>query len=222
MGIVGGAMTVARYRVEGDLPEHWRDVFRDRLEEFAFREPALDQGKEEVEGWTQVHNLLDAEFGDFNRWLYNDYAVFALRVDKKRLPAKLFKATVDKECQRWCAERELQRCPAQVKDDIKERIEADWLARTLPSVSVTECAWSIGGRYLVLHSLSESTADRFRKRFYRTFGMRLVPWSPLDWLSSDELVDAMVATSPVLYGPAELPELRGSAPEVAAPPPGGA
>lgn len=206
MGITGGALTVARFRVEGDLPEAWRDAFRDKLTEFAFREPPVAQGKEEVEGWCQVHNLLDTDFSDFNRWLYNDYAVFALRVDKKRLPAKLFKATLEKECQKWCAERDVERCPATIRTEIKERIEADWLARTLPSVAVTEAAWSIHHRYLVLHGLSDAISDRFRKRFFRTFGLRLVPWSPLDWLQDRALVESLIGRAPTLVR-ADIPSL---------------
>ena len=90
MGLLTGGMTVRRFRVAGELPTGWRESFRERLDKMAFREPPTRMGKEEVEGWVQVHNLLDTSFEDFNKWLYNDYAVFALRVDKKSLPAKLF------------------------------------------------------------------------------------------------------------------------------------
>ena len=208
MGIVSGSMTVGRFRVMGELHDGWRDLYRDRLNEFAFTEPPVGIGKEEVEGWTQVHNLLDTEFDDYNRWLYNDFAVFALRVDKKRLPAKLFKATLDKKCQAWCAEREIDRCPASVRNDIKDALEADWLKRTLPAVAVTECSWSITGKYLLLHSLSEGTTDRFKKRFFRTFGLKLVPWSPLDWLSDRAAVEGLIAKAPArIELPNELPPL---------------
>ncbi|MFT4627515.1 MAG: recombination associated protein RdgC [Myxococcota bacterium] len=196
MGIMSGAMTVARFRVVGDLPGEWREQFRDGLNSYAFREPATAQGKEEVEGWVQVHNLLDTTFDDFNQWLYDDYAVFALRVDKKRLPAKLFRATLQKKIQEWCKERELERCPASVRSDLKDELEHTWLARTLPSVAVTEAAWCLSQRYLLLHSLSESKADRFRKRFLRTFGLRLIPWSPLDFLADREQVEQLSAHAP--------------------------
>lgn len=206
MGIVSGAMTVARFRVVGEPPAGWRDTYRDRLNEHAFRDPPQGQGKEEVEGWVQVHNLLDAEFDDFNRWLYNDVAWIALRVDKKRLPAKLFKATLEKKCAAWCAERDVERCPSAVKQEIKEQLEQQWLDRTLPSVAVTEAAWSITHGWLMLHTLSEGTADRFRKRFFRTFGLKLVPWSPLDFLEDRGLVDALLskAPSPVQLGGPEV------------------
>lgn len=214
MGITAGALTVARFRVEGELPPAWRDVFRDRLEEFAFREPPVEQGKEEVEGWVQVHNLLDTSFADFNRWLYDDYAVFALRVDKKRLPARLFKATLEKECQKWCALREVERCPASVRSEIKDRLEAEWLGRTLPSVSITEAAWSVGGGYVLLHTHSEATADRFRKRFFRTFGLRLLPWSPLDWLGDRALVETLLGGAPSVLEPAPVDLAALAVPEV--------
>ena len=207
MGIVAGAMTVARFRVVGELPEGWREVYRDRLEEFAFREPPQGQGKEEVEGWVQVHNLLDADFQDFNRWLYNDVALIALRVDKKRLPAKLFRATLEKRVAEWCAERDVERCPNAVKAELKEMLEQEWLKRTLPTVSVTEAAWSLTNQWVVLHSLSEGVAERFRKRFYRTFGLKLLPWSPLDWLDDRAAVDGLLSKAPM---PAQLggPEVR--------------
>ena len=202
MGIVSGAMSVARFRVVGEPPESWRVAYRDRLDEHAFRDPPQGAGKEEVEGWVQVHNLLDTSFDDFNRWLYNDVVVLALRVDKKRLPAKLFKATLDKRCAAWAAEREVERCPAAIRTELKDALEDEWLKRTLPSVSITEIAWNISRGEVLLHSHSEAVADRFRKRFFRTFGHKTLPVSPLDWLSAKEHVDSLLskAPSPVQLG----------------------
>ncbi len=200
MGLLNGAMTVRRFRVVGDLPAGWRETYRDRLNEFAFREPTQAAGKEEYEGWVQVHNLLDTSFDDHNRWLYNNYAVFSLRVDKKSLPAKLFKATVEKECEKWCQEHNAERCPASKKKEIKELLEAKWLARTLPRVGLTELVWNMNDGYVLIDSLSDSAADRIRKRFYRTFGLELQPWSPLDTLSGGDLRERLLATEPDLVG----------------------
>jgi DNA recombination-dependent growth factor C len=197
MAILSGAMSVRRFRVLGDVPEGFRELYRERLNEFAFRTPASGVGKDEIEGWVQVHNLLDAEFDDFNRWLYNEFALFGLRVDKKVLPARLFRATLEKQCEAWCQERDVERCPASVKSDIKDALEQEWLRRTLPRVGLTEACWNIVGGYLVLHGMSEAVTDRFRKRFHRTFGLKLVPWTPLDWLDA-EGIEAMLATGPTL------------------------
>lgn len=205
MGIMSGALSVRRFRVVGELPEGWRESFRNRLQESAFKTPPHEVGKEEIEGWVEVHNLLDADFEDFNRWLYNEYVLFALRVDKKRLPAKLFSATLDKRCQAWKEEKGVERVPASIRSELKEALEMEWLKKTLPSVKVTEAVWHLNEGWLILHGMSDAVADRFRKRFFRTFGMRIVPWSPLDWVSSSDEVDGLLNKAPsVLATPADL------------------
>lgn len=198
MGITGGAMTVRRFRVEGVVPEGYALIYPEKLAEFSFKEPEVEVGKEETEGWVSIHNLLDTDFSDINQWLFTEYAVLALRSDKKSLPAKLFAATLEKRCEAWARENARERCPASVKAELKDNLEAEWLKRTLPRVSVTEAVWNIPAGYLLLHSLSDGMMDRFRKRFHATFGLELVPCSPLDWSDSQSIFEALLNTSPAL------------------------
>ncbi len=202
MGVLSGPMTARRFRVMGDLPEGWRDLFRDKLTEFSFREPPGGVGKEEVEGWVSSHNLLDTDFSDFNRWLYSGtghYGVFTLRADKKSLPAALFKAHLEKKCQEWCLKEGRERTPNAVKNEIKERMEEEWLVRAFPRVALTEILWRIDAGYVLVGASSEKTLDRVRKRFLQTFGLRLVPFSPLDWVDQ-RTRDDLLSTSPSLGG----------------------
>ena len=199
MAILAGALTVRRFRVDGEVPEGFRDTYRDQLQAMAFAEPPV-VGKEEVEGWVQVHNLLDGDFDDFNRWLYGHYALFALRIDKRTLPAKLFKATLAKKCQAWCEENGAERCPRTVKDQLRDDLETLWLKRVLPRVTVAEAAWNLNDGTLVLASTSERIVDRFRGRFHRTFGLQLLPWSPLDFIQDDTTRDSLIASSPAVLG----------------------
>jgi DNA recombination-dependent growth factor C len=196
MGIISGALTGARFRVEGDLPGGWRETFRDRLNDLAFRDPQERLGKEEVLGWVLTQNLLDTDFTDFNKWLYGDWALIALRTDKKKLPARLFRATLEKRCEAWGRERGVERVPNTVKTELKERLEEEWLARALPSVAVTEAVWNVQTGVLLLGALSEKPIDAFRKRFFQTFGLKLTPWSPLDWLASRGDVERLLARVP--------------------------
>lgn len=200
MPILSGAMSVRRFRVVGNLPEHWRDRFRDKLDELSFKDNPIEVGKEEREGWVQIHNLLETSFEDFNKWLYNDLILLALRIDKKALPAKLLKATLEKQFAQWCEENGRKRCPKDVREQMKEDLEARWLARTLPKVATTELCYNHKEGYVILHSLSESAADRVRKRFYATFGLRMVPVGPLDHLADLEVRERMLDTVPVQVG----------------------
>lgn len=200
MGILAGAVSARRYHVVGEITDNWRTKFQEALDTHAFKEPAIEQGKEELEGWCSAHNLLDISFADPTQWLYNEWAVFALRVDKKSLPARLVSATVQKRAQAWCKERGVEKCPTAIKRQLKEDLEKEWLAKTLPRVATTECAWNVVERRLLLHTLSEKGADRFRTRFLKTFGLKLIAWSPLDDLGDEHLRDALVGGAPTPLG----------------------
>ena len=204
MPILSGAMSVRRFRVVGALPENWRDVFRERLEEHAFKDNPIEVGKEDREGWVQIHNLLENSFEDFDKWLYNDLILLSLRVDKKTLPAKLLKATLEKEYANWCELNGRKRCPKDVREEIKDRIESQWLKRALPRVATTDLCLNLKDNYVILHSLSDSAADRVRKRFYATFGLRMVPYGPLDAFPSAETRQDLLDTVPARLGEADL------------------
>ena len=90
----------------------------------------------------------------------------------------------------------MERAPSAVRQEIKENLEQEWLSRTLPTVSVTEAAWHMSAGWLTIHSLSESVAERYRKRFFRTFGFKIVPWSPLDYLDDSDAVETLLAKAP--------------------------
>ena len=194
MPMLSGALTVRRFRLVGSLTEGWREQFRDKLNEHAFKDNAIEVGKEEREGWVQIHNLLETEFDDFNKWLYNDLVIVSLRTDKKSLPAKLLKATLEKAYADWCEENGAKRCPKAVRAEIRDRIEGQWLKRALPKVATLDLCLNLRDKYAILHSLSDSAADRVRKRVYATFGMRLVPTGPLDMLSDGELQQSLLDT----------------------------
>ncbi len=195
MGILKGALSVRRYRVEGSLPEGWRETYAEALDAAAFREPQSATRKEESVGWVQYHNLLDTGFAEVSKWLYNHYALFQLRVDKKTLPAKLFRAHLDKRVRAWCEEHQRERCPSKVKGELKEALELEMLQQTLPRVATYEVCWNTNDGWVLFHNASETVNELFRKSFYRTFGFVLVPFDPLEYVADrPEQLDALASS----------------------------
>ncbi len=194
MGLLKGAMTVSRFRVSATLPEDFRERIREGLQNHAFREPVTRVGQQEVEGWVEVHNLLDMSFEDLNRWLYHPWALFALRVDKKRLPANLLRATHEKRCREWCEEQGVDHCPASVRTRLKDALKDEWFARTLPAVSVTEVGWNLSEGVVLVGSHSPQVCEKVRKRFHQSFGYKLIPFSPLDPLAGSASLEALLGT----------------------------
>lgn len=183
MGILKGALSVRRYRIVGEVPEGFRDLWIDALNQGQFREPQSPVHKGETMGWVSAHNLLDTDFGDINTWLYDRYALFALRVDKKAVPAKLLKAYLQKRIEAWCKANNRPKVPAAVREELKEALEQELLQRCLPRVQTWEVLWNVNDGWAVFTNDSELPNERFQKHFLRTFGLRAVPWSPLDELT---------------------------------------
>ncbi|MCB9758996.1 MAG: recombination-associated protein RdgC [Alphaproteobacteria bacterium] len=194
MGILKGPMTARRYIALGEVPDGFRERYVEALNANAFREPFSKTSKEETVGWVSSHNLLDTDFTDLNMWLYNQYALFSLRVDKKSLPANLFRATLEQRGRQWCEEHGQERLPRSVKNELKDNLEFEWLQRTLPRVQVTEVVWNVVEGTVLYHSLSQASNDRFRKLFHRTFGLALEAVNPLDLITDDTLAAALERT----------------------------
>ncbi len=185
MAILKGSMTVRRYRVKGEAPEGFRMKYSDALESHSFREPTSLTHREEVVGWVESENMLYQNFSDINRWFWEPYAVFSLRMDKKVLPVKWVRALRDQRVREWCEGQGQQMAPSSVKRDIKDAVETELLAKTLPRVQLTEVCWNIDERWLLFSSQSVRVNDIFRKRFHATFGLELHAEHPLEWLPED-------------------------------------
>jgi len=207
MGVFNGTMTVRRYLVEGEVPEDFRDRFTESLEQFAFREPRQWEVGEAVHGWCLIHNLLDTDFTRMDKWLYNHYVTAALRIDKKALPAKYFKAHLEKRIQQWCAENHREKAPAAVKREQKELLEQEFLVRTLPRVATYEFVWNLLDGWVAFHNTGEGPNDLFRTLFRNTFGLVLTPISPLDLLGDlPQVVEGLETAGISDYRPRGAPE----------------
>ena len=202
MGVLSGSLTVRRYRVTGEVPDDFPERYGEALRAYAFRPSSDPARRADTEGWVSIRNLLDADFADPGTWLWDHYALFALRVDRKVLPARLVRAHLEKRVAAWCAERGRPRCPRDARDEIKEAVEIDLLSRSLPRVAVYEVAWDLTGGWLLFHHLGAAAGERFRRLFHRTFGQTALACTPLDWIAegAPDLVEPLLATSGTALG----------------------
>ena len=153
-------------------------------------------GVKEVSG---LMPLLDPDKGDFedrNLWLTDDRHLVALayRVDKKRVPPDLLRREVDKLCAAWRAEREVERVPAVIRKEFKERVEYDLLAKALPVTSTTGIVWHPVKGEIWVDTLSESRLDAIRKLLHR-LGLTAYLMSPLDALTSSSDLETLISST---------------------------
>jgi hypothetical protein len=182
MGLFKGALTVRRYEVDGDVPPDFRTSYGEAMANHAFREPMSWMPGAEVSGWVLNRNLLETDFTNLNDWLHGHYLTASLRVDKKVIPTKLFRAHLDQRLAAWCAGEGREKAPASIRTEMRELLELEMAKQTLPRVAVHEFCWNVVDGWVLFHSCADSANDRFRKLFRSTFGLVLLPNSPLSFL----------------------------------------
>tara|TARA_Y100001968_G_scaffold143511_1_gene131134 strand:- start:463 stop:1089 length:627 start_codon:yes stop_codon:yes gene_type:complete len=188
MPLLKGAMGANRYQVVDPPDDLQRDDLIQRLNENAFKEPFSKATSGETLGWVNLHNLCVTEFSSEDS-AYSQYLCFALRVDNKRLPAKLVRAELELRADNWMKERGADRIPSRVKRELKEQLELELLPQQLPSVNAHDICWDLANHRVWFFSNSRKVNESFRHRFGQTFDLDLVPVGVVGAMGRHPLVD---------------------------------
>lgn len=190
MGLLAGSLSFRRYQVLGELPPNFRDLYLDSIARHVLRENDRARTKDDNIGWVSILDPSDIDL-HLNKFLYNQFLVLTLRVDRKRVPARYLKIMVDRKAKETMTQLGLERLGTQRRKEIKESMEEDLLARALPVVATFDLAWDIQKMELWFFATSDAICDLMRGLFKDTFGLELQRNKPSDWLqpafSRDEL-----------------------------------
>lgn len=185
MGLMTGAMSIRRFHVMAPPPKMFEVEYVDAFQDHAFRS-TTDVLSEEIRcGWSTIHNLLDQDFSDSERWYVEPYIYAQMRIDKKTVPSNYFRAKVKLKEEEWCVANNKEKAPAKVRRDIKESVKNDLLSKTLPKVKTVEFCWNVRESYLILHSTSRNVNEQFIKLFFETFGIGLELFYPSLFVADD-------------------------------------
>ena len=176
-----------RYRVAGRLPSPLADEFHQRLADRRFL--PLTPLEEQTFGWVCADNLLLTRF-DVDTVVRGDHAVFALRIDKRRVNARILRAMLDLEIRgrqkaaedagkTWRASRDERQ---QLRADLRETL----LKETNPSVQVCTVVLHTKRRLLHVLTRGKGVNDLLVRLFADTFGAQLVPLTP--WHRGGEIL----------------------------------
>ena len=181
MGLLKGNLSFRRYRVVGELPSGFRDRYIEAVQKNAFRENLEARTTDDNIGWVNLTDPDNTAF-DLNALFYNQYLVASLRMDRKRVPAKLLAILHQRRCREVMEAKGVERLSASHKRDLKEALEEELLRRALPTVAVHDMAWDLDGREVRFFCTSSGVNDLFQAYFKDTFGLDLVRLSMTHWL----------------------------------------
>lgn len=200
MGVYANTVSITQFAVTGELPtSNQFEWFSQKLADRGFQ--SIENSTEEsAEGWALVDKPDDASFTVPSDFWRDNYVVFSLRKDQRKIPAAVLKSHTAREEGSFLAQNpNLRRTPKHKRDEIKEQVQLRLMTRCLPVPSTVDVVWDQKSGVLTLYSLGTKVIERFEDIFRKTFeGFSPViihPFARARKLLSGQQLDALEAAN---------------------------
>jgi hypothetical protein len=170
MGVYANTVSITQYTITGDLPKSEQfPWFSEKLSARGFQS-IENSAEESSEGWTLVDHPDNAAFEAPSDFWRDNYLVFSLRRDQRKVPAALLKSHAGREEGAFLAQNpNLRRAPKKKREEIKEQVQLRLLTKSLPVPSSVDVVWDQRNGVLTLFSLGTKVLERFEDIFRKTF-----------------------------------------------------
>ncbi|MFC1886693.1 recombination-associated protein RdgC [Thermodesulfobacteriota bacterium] len=139
MGILSQAVSITRYRVDGDIEKPILETVANGLTKHAMTE-IDDEATEVIIGWTSFENPFKPEF-EGRSFSIGEYLVFSLRIDKKNIPSKIIKKYCALEALKALAKSGRDYLSAKEKKMIKEHVINVLMLRIPSTPNIYDIIW---------------------------------------------------------------------------------
>ncbi len=172
MGVLSGSISYTLFHVDGEVPDHYREEFLERIEEFRFQPLTQESEEETSTGWVRIDDMLRWDF-DNDSVYRDDYVLLSLRTDRWSFPAALLRATVAQRTETFLEEKGRTRLSKIEREVIREDVRKEFKRQLLPSASSVDMAWDTKAGVVRFWSQSGRAKEQFQEFFESTFETRL-------------------------------------------------
>ncbi len=185
MGFLVGSASFVRFSVEGELPENTWDYIAQRVSAFAFQD--IDDTYDEFSiGWVSVLNMFDSDFA-LGSYVAGDYVTLTLRIDERKVSNAILKKFCMKEEERIKKEKQIPKISKAQKTEIKERVHAELLRKSIPVPAVYDLSWNLSESSLLFFSTNKKAQAQLEDYFKETFGLLLMQQVP--YVTGERMLD---------------------------------
>ena len=183
-----------------------RQEILEGLDGTAFRDPDVDAGETESEGFVVHDEILNTDFEAASEQTFvGSYMIVTYRRDRLRIPSAYLKALVEAEISNIQARTGKDFVGRAQKTAVREEIQRMLLKRALPAVQKAEVLWAFDSNIVRVFAGSAGLAEAACSAFEEAFDARLLPLEPftrlLDHGWSEEKLEKSVPPAP-LFVPA--------------------
>jgi recombination associated protein RdgC len=202
MSFLSSSISITRYKVEGRLKAPVLETVAAGLKKNAISE-IDNQSSEKAVGWTSFKKPYQPDFSGSD-FVYGNFLVFSLRIDKKSIPPKVVKKYFMIESTRRLADsgrQQLSRSENQIiRDQVIERLNL----KVPATPHVYDLIWNYEDSVLWFFSNLKASNEELETLFLRSFDLsliRMVPYTAAH-LASDLTAaekDILIEISPTKF-----------------------
>jgi hypothetical protein len=185
MSLLKGSASFVRFSVEGSLPENPLDFIAERIKAHSFQD--IDETYDEYSiGWVSVHNMFDSSFA-YASYAAGDCITLTLRVDERKVSSAILKKVVQKEEERTRLEQQVPKLSRSAKMQIKERVRAELVRKSIPLPSIFDLYWDLGNSVLMFFTTNKKAHALLEDFFKESFGLLIKQQIP--YITAEHLLD---------------------------------
>jgi hypothetical protein len=177
MPALRGSLTYARYFVDGEPPDDFRDAFVRALRLRAMKPLEPDDDTPERSGWCVLGEPFEIAL-DYENVFYNSFLNVGFRTDRWVVPGPMLKAKMREAETAYLAKKGRERMSKRERAELKELVLRKLRKNLVPQMRVVDLSWSLEDGIVRFFSLAARPAAAMSDLFTKTFGLRLVPEAP--------------------------------------------
>ena len=178
MGIYSSAVSIIRYKVNGEIEKPAIETVRTGLQKYQIND--LDEETpEKLVGWTSFDHPFEPDFSGSD-FIIASYFVFSLRIDKKTIPPKLIQKQYSMMASKQLRSSGREYLSKQEKNAIKDHVITTLSLRIPPTPNVFDIVWDYEKNMLYFLSTLKAANEELETLFFRTFTLslkRLIPFT---------------------------------------------
>jgi recombination associated protein RdgC len=202
MSILSSSVSITRYKVHGKIAPPLIENITNGLNKNKIIE-IDNQPADKSVGWTSFDTQFQPDF-DGSKFVYGNYFVFSLRIDKKNIAAKVLKKHYTIEAAKRMAESGREFLSKSEKKLVKEHVITGLSLRIPPTPNVYDLVWNYEEAALWFFSNLKAANEELETVFPKSFNLsliRLFPYTAAELSSdlSDSQRDVLQKISPTHF-----------------------
>jgi recombination associated protein RdgC len=176
MSILSGSVSITRYKVLGKIKAPVTENIAVGLSENTITE-IDNQISDKAVGWTSFDKPFQPNF-DGSSFVYGSYFVFALRIDKKNITAKVFKKQYTLEAAKRMAKNGRDYLSKTEKQMVKDHVINGLNLRMPATPNVYDLVWNHENSMVWFFSNLKTANEELETLFAKSFSLSLIRLFP--------------------------------------------